>query len=250
MKTGIITGASSGLGREFVKQCRSEFPEIEEFWLIARREEKIKENIKEVTGVKFKIVPLDLARDESYKELSALLAGEKSDVRLLINNAGLGFWGAVSELPVHRQINSVDVNVKAVSAVTAVCLQYMSVGARIVFVSSIASFVPNAYMTVYSATKAYVNSYARALRYELKKQRISVTVVCPGPMDTEFIERGGVRSETFRKLPYCNVEKVVRGTLKAAKKRKFIYTNKLFYKFYRVLAKILPAAWLVPAAKT
>ena len=99
MKTGIITGASSGLGREFVKQCRSEFPEIEEFWLIARREEKIKENIKEVTGVKFKIVPLDLARDESYKELSALLAGEKPDVRLLINNAGLGFWGAVSGFP-------------------------------------------------------------------------------------------------------------------------------------------------------
>lgn len=61
MKTGIITGASSGLGREFVKQCRSEFPEIEEFWLIARREEKIKENIKEVTGVKFKIVPLELS---------------------------------------------------------------------------------------------------------------------------------------------------------------------------------------------
>ena len=162
----------------------------------------------------------------------------------------MGFWGAVKELPVHQQINSVDVNAKAVSALTAICLQYMKENARIIFVSSIASFVPNAYMTVYSATKAYINSYARALRYELKKQKISVTIVCPGPMDTEFIERGGVRSKTFKKLPYCNVEKVVKGTLKAAKKRKFVYTNKMFYKFYRVLAKILPTAWLVPVAKT
>ena len=250
MKIGIITGASSGLGKEFVRQSLKAFPEIEEFWLVARREEKIRKNVESLDGAKFKIVPFDLAKDDSYKEFSALLKEENPDIKLLINNAGLGFWGAVKELPVHQQINSVDVNVKAVSALTAICLQYMKENARIIFVSSIASFVPNAYMTVYSATKAYINSYARALRYELKKQKISVTIVCPGPMDTEFIERGGVRSKTFKKLPYCNVEKVVKGTLKAAKKRKFVYTNKLFYKFYRVLAKILPTAWLVPVAKT
>ena len=67
---------------------------------------------------------------------------------------------------------------------------------------------------------------------------------------TEFIAAGGVKSKTFEKLPYCDVRKVAAGTLRAAKKGRFIYTNKLFYKFYRFLAKVLPAAWLVPAAKT
>ena len=96
----------------------------------------------------------------------------------------------------------------------------MRAGSRAVFVSSIASFVPNAYMAVYSATKAYVTSYARALRYELKGRKIGVTVVCPGPMDTEFIAAGGVKSKTFEKLPYCDVRKVAAGTLRAAHREK------------------------------
>ncbi|PWM72830.1 MAG: oxidoreductase [Bacillota bacterium] len=250
MKIAVISGASSGLGREFALQCKKYFPEIGEYWLIARRKEKIDAYAGELKGITVRVLPYDLAKDESYAALAREYAERKPEIALLVNNAGLGYWGAVEQLPVEKQINSVDVNVKALSAVTAVSLPYMGAGARIVFVSSIASFVPNAYMTVYSATKAYVTSYARALRYELKGKKIGVTVVCPGPMDTEFIAAGGVKSKTFEKLPYCNVKKVVSGTLKAAKRGKFIYTNKAFYKFYRVLAKILPAAWLVPAAKT
>lgn len=249
MSVAIITGASSGLGKEFVKQAVKAFPEIDEFWLIARRKEKIEEGIKDLNA-KFYIIPLDLAKDESFEELEKILEERKPEVSLLFNNAGLGFWGSVEDLDVKKQINCCDVNVKAVTALTPIVLKYMSKGSRILFTSSIASFIPNAYMTTYSATKAYITSYARALRYELKKRKISVTIVCPGPMATEFIEVGNVESETFKKLPYCKVEKVVKGLIKCAKKRKFIYTNKLFYKFYRLLAKILPTAWLVPLAKT
>lgn len=250
MKTALITGASGGLGREIALQCGRYFPEIEEYWLIARRTEKIEEYAQRLGGAKVRAISLDLAKDESYAALAELLAREKPEIALLVNNAGLGYWGAAEKLPVEKQINCVDVNVKAVSAVTAIALPYMRAGSRAVFVSSIASFVPNAYMAVYSATKAYVTSYARALRYELKGRKIGVTVVCPGPMDTEFIAAGGVKSKTFEKLPYCDVRKVAVGALRAAKKGRFIYTNKLFYKFYRFLAKVLPAAWLVPAAKT
>lgn len=249
MKIAIISGASSGLGKEFALQCNRYFPEIEEYWLIARRKEKIEAYAGELKG-RVRVLSLDLAKDESYRALADELENAAPEVSLLINNAGLGYWGAAESLPVEKQINSVDVNVKAVTAVTTVALRFMKEGSRIVFVSSIASFVPNAYMAVYSSTKAYVTSYARALRYELKKRRIGVTVVCPGPMDTEFIAAGGVKSKTFEKLPYCNVKKVVSGTLKAAAKGRFIYTNRAFYKFYRVLAKLLPAGWLVPAAKT
>ena len=107
-------------------------------------------------------------------------------------------------------------------------------------------------MTTYSSTKAYVTAFARGLNYELRKddREIRVTVVCPGPMATEFIAVGGVKSKTFDKLPYCDPVKVVRGTLKCAKRGKFIYTNRLFFKFYRLLAKVLPTAWVMPMAKT
>jgi len=250
MKTALITGASSGLGKEFIKQVYQKFPEIECFYLVARRKERLEEMQELLVGKSVKLLDLDLAKDESYEKLKNVLEEEKPEISMLINNAGLGFWGSVKDLDYKKQINSCDVNVKAISAITAITLPYMSKGSRIIFTSSIASFVPNAYMSVYCSTKAYVNSYARALRYELKKEKISVTITCPGPMATEFIEKGGVKSKTFEKLPYCNPEKVVKGTLKKAKKGKFVYTPKLFYKFYRVLSKILPTAWLMGAAKT
>ena len=250
MKTAIITGASSGLGKEFAKQLNENFKEIDEFILIARRKEKLEEISKSLEGKKVVILPLDLSKDDEYLKLADYLAENKPNVYMLINNAGLGFWGSVKDLELSKQINSCDVNVKGLSAVTHIALPYMQKGSKIIFISSIASFVPNAFMTVYCSTKAYVTSYARALRYELKKEKISVTVACPGPMATEFIEVGKVESETFKKLPYCNVEKVVKGTLKKAKKGGFIYTPKLFYKFYRLLAKILPLAWLMPLSKT
>ena len=250
MKTAIITGASSGLGIEFIKQINEKFPEVESFWLVARRKERLEELSKELVGKQVKILALDLAKDESFEEIKLQLEQENPEIYMLVNNAGLGFWGSVKELDYKKQINSCDVNVKALSAITAISLPYMTKGSKIVFVSSIASFIPNAFMTVYSSTKAYVTSYARALRYELKKEKISVTVVCPGPMATEFIEKGGVKSKTFDMLPYCNPTKVVKGTLKYAKKGKFIYTPKLFYKFFRVLAKVLPTSWLMPLAKT
>ena len=250
MKTALITGASSGLGKEFIKQVYQKFPEIECFYLVARRKERLEEMQELLVGKSVKLLDLDLAKDESYEKLKSVFEEEKPEISMLINNAGLGFWGSVKDLDYKKQINSCDVNVKAISALTAITLPYMSKGSRIIFTSSIASFVPNAYMSVYCSTKAYVNSYARALRYELKKEKISVTITCPGPMATEFIEKGGVKSKTFEKLPYCNPEKVVKGTLKKAKKGKFVYTPKLFYKFYRVLSKILPTAWLMGAAKT
>ena len=246
----IITGASSGLGEEFVKQITTIFPEIDEFWLIARRKEKIEKFANELEYKKIKILSLDLSDDKSYEELNQILKEEKPNVKLLINNAGLGYYGPVKDISVERQVNMIDVNVKALTAVSRIVLDYMEANAKILLVSSIASFVPNANMTVYSSTKAYVTSFARGLRYELKKQKISVTVTCPGPMSTEFIEKAEIKSKTFDTLPYCNVQKVVKGSLKATKKGKFMHVPKGFYKLYRFLAKAIPHAWLMGITKT
>ena len=108
-------------------------------------------------------------------------------------------------------------------------------------------------MTVYSATKAYVMSFTKSLRYELKKKKINVTAVCPGPMKTEFLAVAGIdkaNSPAFNNLPYCDPVKVAKGAIKSAKNGRCVHTPHPFYKFYRVLAKVLPHSWLMPLSKT
>jgi short-subunit dehydrogenase len=108
-------------------------------------------------------------------------------------------------------------------------------------------------MAVYSSTKAYVMSFSRALRSELKRRKINCIAVCPGPMDTEFLSLAGIEkgtSFTFDTLPRVNPEIMARKSLKASKKGKAVYTNRIFYKFYRLLAKILPTSLIMKLAGT
>ena len=119
-------------------------------------------------------------------------------------------------------------------------------------VSSIAAFCPNPRMTVYSASKAYVSAYTVGAAEELRPQGITVTAVCPGPMATEFLEAGNIadNSKMFELLPYCDQVRVAAGALRAAKEGRTIYTPRLFYKFYRLLAKVMPVKLMVKFAKT
>ena len=252
MKTAIITGASAGLGEEFALQMGGYFADIEEVWLVARRRERMEALAAKLPGVKTKIIALDLTEKASFADFSALLAAEKPDVRLLVNNAGVGYLGNVGEGELSRQVNMTDLNVTALTAVTHAALPYMSRGSAIINVSSIASFCPNARMTVYSSTKAYVSSFTRGLSIEVKDRGITVTAVCPGPMATEFLGVGGIsgNSKMFESLPYCDPVKVVAGTLAAAKAGKVFYTPKGFYKLYRVLAKVVPQGIMARFART
>ena len=250
MKTAIITGASSGLGAEFVRQIRDVFPEIECYWVIARREQALREITAE--GILLRPVPLDLTSDEAIPQLRELLEREKPEVSLLIGNAGCGYLGNFDESPLEEQLRMLDLNIRALTAVTHVVLPYIPEGGRIINISSIASFVPNPRMTIYSATKAFVSAFSRGLHEELKPRRISVTAVCSGPMDTEFIRLGRIKgnSKTFDVLPYCDPKKVVRGALLAARKGRAVHTPRVFYKLYRVLSGLVPHALLIHAAKT
>ena len=250
MKTAIITGASSGLGKEFVLRLKSIFPEIDEYWLIARRAEQLEDLT--ISGVRLRLLPLDLTSDDDLIRLQKELEEAAPQAELLINCAGCGYLGNFADSSLSEQRRMLELNVQALSCVTHMVLPYMPQGSRIINISSIASFVPNVRMTVYSATKAYVSFFSRGLHEELKPRNISVTAVCPGPMDTEFIRAGRIKgqSKTFDILPYCDPRKVVLGALNAAKKRKAVYTPKAFYKFYRVLSGLIPHAILLHAAKT
>ncbi len=248
----IITGASAGLGMEFAKQLPQQFPEIDTLWLIARRISLLEELAEQLSGVQVRCIGMDLCNPRSFKELSELLAAEHPQVGLLVNNAGCGTLGNLGEVSSDTQMRMIDLNVRAVTLMVNTVLSYMPGGSRIINVSSIASFCPNPRMTVYSASKAYISSFTGGLADELKPKGISVTAVCPGPMDTEFLDVAKIRgnSKTFKALPYCDPAKVVAGTLQAAKRGRTFYTPKAFYKFYRVVAKILPMKWMIPAART
>ena len=102
-------------------------------------------------------------------------------------------------------------------------------------------------MTVYSSTKAYVSSFTVGLSEELRDKSIAVTAVCPGPMKTDFLDAGDItgNSRMFELLPYCDQVRVAAGALRAAKAGRTIYTPKLFYKFYRVVAKVMPVKLMV-----
>jgi len=252
MKTAIITGASTGLGLEFVRQLEDFFPDVECVWLISRGRERLEEAAKLLKKAAAKVLPLDLCDEGSFETLASLLAEEKPEVALLVNNAGCGYLGNVGETELEQQTRMVDLNVRAFTAVTHLTVPYMAKGGRIINISSIASFCPNPRMTVYSSTKAFVSSFSRGLGVELKPKGVTATAVCPGPMATEFLDVGNIagKSKTFDILPYCDPKKVAKGSLAAACKGRAVYTPKGFFKFYRVLAKILPQKLMIQFTKT
>ena len=252
MKTAIITGASTGLGLEFVRQTAEVFPEIESYWLIARRIDKLQQAAAALPGKHVECIPMDLCDPAGFAALQEKLAAEKAEVALLINNAGCGYLGNIGETDTELQTRMIDLNLRALTAVTNITVPFMTPGSCILNVSSIASFCPNPRMTVYSSTKAFVSSFTVGLSEELKPKGISVTAVCPGPMKTEFLDVGNItgNSKMFQMLPYCDQVRVAGGALRAARAGQTIYTPKLFYKFYRVLAKVVPVKLMVKFAKT
>lgn len=252
MKTAIITGASSGLGREIVRQIVDVFPEIESYWLIARRAERLSELSEDLSGKTTACLALDLCDPMSFMLLQEKLAAAQPEVMLLVNNAGCGYLGRIGETDTASQTRMVDLNLRALTAVTNMVVPYMPRGGRILNVSSIASFCPNPRMTVYSASKAYVSAYTVGAAEELRTRGVTATAVCPGPMATEFLDVGNItgNSRMFAMLPYCDQVRVAGGALRAARAGRTIYTPKLFYKFYRFVAKVTPVKLMVKFTKT
>ena len=252
MRTAIVTGASSGLGRDFVRQMAEVFPEIECYWLIARRADRLAELAEMLPDKQVECLSLDLCDTMSFMALQEKLAAERPEIALLVNNAGCGYLGNIGEVDTASQTRMIDLNLRALTAVTNMTVPFMVPGSCILNVSSIASFCPNPRMTVYSAGKAYVTAYTVGAAEELKAKGITVTAVCPGPMDTEFIRLGGIEgnSRMFEMLPYCDQVRVAGGALRATRAGRTIYTPKLFYKFYRVLAKVTPVKLMVKFTKT
>ena len=238
----IITGASSGIGVEFVKQLENFTDGVDEIWAIARRENLLEE-LKTKTKIPVKPISLDLTDLKSIYALEQLLKESGKDVSVLINCAGYGKFGSYADIKNSDALGMVDLNCRALVGVTNVTLPFMKQGAKILQVCSISSFQPLPLMAVYAASKVFVLNYSRALFMELKPRGISVTALCPGWVDTAFFKTAtdtknpnAVTKYTFMQTP----ERVVKQGLKAMKKGRMVSIvggqNKILY----VLNKILP----------
>lgn len=251
MSIAILTGASAGLGRSFFKSLIARHPDLDGIWLIARRRERL-EQMAQGAPVPVTVLPLDLVDTASYDTLAEKLNAADAKVKILINNAGVGELDNVADSNWPVQSRMVDLNCRALTAVTTVVLPYMERGGFIVNVCSIASFCPNTRMTVYSSTKAYVMSFTKGLREELKPLGINALAVCPGPMNTEFLDVANIagRSKMFKTLPYSDPDAVADKAMVAAAKGHCVYTHLFLFKLYRVLAKILPHSIMMKFCKT
>ena len=186
MNIAVITGASSGIGKEFFNQL-PKWCEVDEVWLIARRKERL-EAMGENSPIKVRAVPMDLSKLEDFVIYSNLLEKVKPTIKLLINCAGIGQFGDALNTPIEQDQKIIDVNCKALLTMTRLSIPYMEKGSKIMEVGSMSSFQPTPYMTTYAATKAFVLSYARAMNAELKPRGIRVMCVTPYYVKTEFFD--------------------------------------------------------------
>lgn len=193
MEIAIVTGASSGMGREFVLALDRE-AQLDEIWVIARRTDRLLE-LEGKTRARLRSLSMDLTREENWDRLAVLLSEAKPRVEFLVNAGGFGLFRPFADNSLHEQLRMIDLNDKALTAVTYHTLPYLERGSVILNIGSLSSFQPVPYIGVYAASKAYVLSFSRALNVELKPRGIQVMAVCPGWVRTEFFETA-VRDET------------------------------------------------------
>lgn len=235
----VITGASSGMGKEYVEKLCEKQEVFDEIWLIARRVEPMYRVSERYPQYNFRILSLDLSKWDDILEYESKLKEEPTCIRLLINNAGYGKTGSFHKVDLQQQLGMIDVNIRALTALTHISLEFMKKGSKIINMASVAGFMPQPYFAVYAATKAYVVSFSRALRAELKEKGIRVLTVCPGPVETEFFQNAGPVS-VLKKGFFEEAEAVVLKALKDLNKGRGMSVKGVPMNLLRFLAKILP----------
>lgn len=241
MSMAIITGASSGIGREFALALKGRAG-VDSFCLIARRRERMEELSREL-GCETTIIESDLTTDEGVDKIRDFLKNNGPRVKFLVNCAGFGDFGAFDEIPEESVSRMIDLNVKALVTLTHATIPYMERGGRIIEMGSGSCFTPLPYFNVYSSSKAFVLHYTKSLNYEIKKYGIRATCFCPGWVDTEFIplasQREGVTMPKKIK-PVLNAQKCVAKCLKASLRGRAMFVTGWYTKLQHLLFKILP----------
>lgn len=241
MKIAIITGASSGMGREAARQIADRFSGLQEVWLVARRMERMQE-LERMLSVPARCFAIDLTDESQFAVLDNALKKYKPDVKILVNASGFGKIGRIGELPLSDEGGMIRLNCEALCAVTHMVLPYMSRNSRILQFASAASFLPQPGFAIYAATKSFVLSYSRALREELRPRNIGVTAVCPGPVKTEFFDIAETTGEIpiYKRLVMADPHKVVKRAMRDCMAGKSVSVYGILMKAFFFICKVLP----------
>jgi short-subunit dehydrogenase len=222
-RTALITGASSGIGRELAKLFAHDHYNLV---LVARnsaRLAQVADELQRQFGITAKSFPLDLSASSAPQFLFDQLAPESVTIEVLVNNAGYGKLGAFAEVSAEESLGQIQVNIAALTHLTKLFLGPMleRKSGKILNVASTAGFQPGPLMAVYYATKAYVISFSEALANELQGTGVTVTCLCPGVTDTEFQKRAGTeQTRLFRQMRPMDAKTVARDGYRGLMKGK------------------------------
>ena len=234
-KIAVITGASSGMGREFVRTLDT-FGRFDEVWAVARRKERLEAL---TASCPVRAVPLDLSDQASLGIYADMLRDSGAEVGLLVNASGFGKFDAVMDTPLSENMNMVDLDCRALMAMCQITIPYMPEGAKIINIASVAGFQPIPCINVYAACKAFVVSFSRALNKELKG--IHVMAVCPFWTNTEFFDRAVSSNIVVKKyVAMYQPEDIVKRAWSDAAKNKEISMYGFKARGQALLVKILP----------
>ena len=240
--TALITGASAGLGVEFARFfARDKISLV----LVARREDRLRQLKTELEtdfGIKVDILPLDLTLANSVSQVVEFLNRHQIEIEYLVNNAGFGQTGSLSDISLELNLRQIDLNVRSLTELTYQLLPSMikNKSGRILNVGSTAGDQPGPFMAVYYATKAYVNSFSEALHHELKDTGVTVTLSCPGPVLTEFAKVANIENEKMFQRNAMSAAVVARQAYEAMMRGTRRITHGATNKIGSQLSKLIP----------
>lgn len=240
-KIAILTGATGGLGKEFVKQIVNE--DIDEVWAIARNQEKLSQ-LRVEYGEKVIPISIDLSEMEGIRKIEELLKTHTPYVEYLINNAGLAKMGKYNGFSIEEIDKTINLNCKAPVMLSKLCIPYMGKGSKILNISSASAFQPNPYINLYAASKAFERNYSRALNVELEGTGITSVAVCPSWTDTELLQKE-MNGKKVKFPGLVTADRVVKQAIRDAKKGRDMSVCSLYVKCQHVNVKLLPQKWVM-----
>ena len=243
-KTTLITGASAGIGYEFVKLFAKEGYDL---IITARNETKLEEIANEVQNkhnVKVKVLPKDLSKQNAGEEIFNKIKNDNINVDVLINNAGFGVFNNYWEIDSQDEQKMLQVNIMALAELTNLFAKDMmnSGGGKILNVASTAAFQPGPTMAGYYASKAFVLSYSQAVDFEMRKKGVQISTLCPGPTITEFQIRARMEEiNLFKKGITMSAEEVAQIGYNGLMKGKSVIIAGTMNKISAMSSKITPS---------
>ncbi len=229
----IITGATGGIGEEFV---RALIDEVEQIWAVGRSDDKLA-LLQKKYGEKVIPCKADLSNKDDIFDLCKKIENDKPQIKYLVNNAGIAKMAPIADFTLEEISDTIEINAKAATLISRAAIPFMTSGSFILNISSASSFQPNPYIALYSASKSHLLSFTRSLNFELKD--VTCTAVCPGWVDTKML----IKMSGGKKVDYPGIvpaSRVVQVALSDAKKGKDVSVCSGYNKFLRFYSKIMP----------